>query len=202
MTAQWNDNFLYNDVDFSISGISEGELFNPNILNLEPVGTCTACWRGYVAGFSLSHSILVLKTLEINLFRDVRDDCGYLQEKKGPVINGVKPNAAQQKFKLFNNYYCDLNYRIDYTGGLLLANDFIQDLYVHMGFHPAWKYKKVIELIFEDGVLIKELDHSEKMAKFRTQITDSFDRTSTSEPRTFLDTVSFVENAFDRTYKI
>lgn len=199
MTAQMDDNFLYNDVDFSISGISEGELFNPNILNLNPVSTCTACWRGYVARFSLSYSILVLKNLEINLFRD---DRGNLREKTGPVINGVKPNSSQQKFNLFNNYYCDLNYRIDYTGGLLLANDFIQDLYVHMGFHPAWKYKKVIELIFEDGVLIKELDHSAKMAKFRKQITDSFDRTSTSEPRTFLDTVSFVENAFERTYNM
>ena len=199
MTAQFHDNFLYNDVNYSVSGISDGKLFDPNILNLEPVGTCTACWRGYVASFSLLHSILVLQNLEINLFRD---DCGNLRDKKGPIINAIMPNDSQQKFSLFNNYYYDLNYRIDYTGGLLLADDFIQELYVHMGFHPAWKYKNVIELIFEDGVLINKFDHSEKMAKIRSQIVDASDKVSTSEPRTFLDTLSFVENAFDRTYKM
>lgn len=41
------------------------------------------------------------------------------------------------------------------SGGLLLGEGFIQELYVHMGFHPAWKYLHVIELIFEGGQLHK-----------------------------------------------
>ena len=47
---------------------------------------------------------------------------------------------------MFNNQYADVNYPIAYTGGLLLARGFIQKLYEHMGFHPAWKYEQVIEL--------------------------------------------------------
>jgi hypothetical protein len=31
--------------------------------------------------------------------------------------------------------YRDLRQLIEFTGGLLLADDFIRELYVHMGFH-------------------------------------------------------------------
>jgi hypothetical protein len=41
--------------------------------------------------------------------------------------------------------------------------------YSNMGFHPAWKYEIVHELIFEDGRLTQETDWSEKMAHIRQQ---------------------------------
>lgn len=44
---------------------------------------------------------------------------------------------------------------IPLSGGLLLGEGFIQELYAHMGFHPAWKCLHVIELIFEGGQLHK-----------------------------------------------
>ena len=45
-----------------------------------------------------------------------------------------------------------------------LADGFIQNLYVHMGFHPAWKYREVHELLFEDGRLLHAQDRSAAMA--------------------------------------
>ncbi len=41
------------------------------------------------------------------------------------------------------------------------------NLYVHMGYHPAWKYEKVHELIFENGLLIEDRDISAKMKEYR-----------------------------------
>ncbi|MCU0534809.1 MAG: hypothetical protein MUD14_13030 [Hydrococcus sp. Prado102] len=49
-------------------------------------------------------------------------------------------------------------------------NHFIQDLYVHLGFQPAYKYKTVLELIFDGGELIDEADKSEEMERFRQKI--------------------------------
>ena len=63
MTAQIHDRIRYQDIVYSVTGISEGELFDPSLLGLKPVGTCTACWRGYLAVFAIVDSRLVLDTL-------------------------------------------------------------------------------------------------------------------------------------------
>jgi hypothetical protein len=36
-----------------------------------------------------------------------------------------------------------------------------------MGFHPAWKYREVHELVFEKGKLLSATDRSDEMAEFR-----------------------------------
>src|SRR5689334_8415671 len=62
VTAQINDVFRYQKREYAVAGISEGELFDPSLLDLEPAATCTACWRGYQAVFGLSGCRLVLDT--------------------------------------------------------------------------------------------------------------------------------------------
>ena len=84
---------------------------------------------------------------------------------EGPIINGIEPTAAQTKYDEFNNHYKGLNFNLEYTGRVLLANEFIENLYEHMGFHPAWKYSTVIELVFDNGYLTAEYDCSERMAE-------------------------------------
>jgi hypothetical protein len=54
MTAQINDKFLYRNREYAVAGISEGDVFDPALLGLEPAGTSTACWRGYQAIFALA----------------------------------------------------------------------------------------------------------------------------------------------------
>jgi hypothetical protein len=56
---------------------------------------------------------------------------------------------------------------VRFSGGLLLGDDFLRDLYVHMGFHPAWKFREVHELVFEKGRVVRESDRSAEMAEFR-----------------------------------
>jgi hypothetical protein len=73
---------------------------------------------------------------------------------------------------MFNNYYEDLNLPLDYTGSLLIADGFIQDLYVHRGFQSAWKFETVIELVFDAGRFIEAVDRSERMAAVRRAKTD------------------------------
>lgn len=197
MTAQISDEFNYGGVRFSLAGISEGELFDPSLLDLKPVAGCTACWRGYQAVFAVSDQRLVLDTLHINLADETNRE-----PLIGPPINGVTPTGdAGKPARFFNNDYVGINYHLEYSGGLLLADGFIRNLYVHMGFHPAWKYERVIELIFENGVLIAEHDRSEQMAELRRQIVDDSKQQGPPALPTKAEIEQFVDRAFDRKYR-
>ncbi|HXY34281.1 MAG TPA: hypothetical protein VEI07_08640 [Planctomycetaceae bacterium] len=197
MTAQINDIFCYRDSTFNVSGISEGELFDISVLGLTPVATCTACWRGYRAIFTVADFHLVLDGLHVNLVGMPQG-----QDQMGPVINGVTPNPPDNDSMLFDNYYEGLNYHLEYSGGVLLADNFIYDLYEHMGFHPPWKYETVIELIFERGILKQEADRSDQMARIRAMILDA-SAASPPDPRPSMKEIrQFVERAFDRRYRL
>jgi hypothetical protein len=198
MTAQIDDVFQYREKEYSLAGISEGELFDISILGLKPSMASTACWRGYQAVFALAQSRLVLDTLHVNLIRQAGKD--QYQREDGPVINGIRPSPPKQEHDHFNNHYEKLDYHLEYTGGLLLANGFIWDLYVHMGFHPAWKYKTVIELIFEGGVLRNEHDRSKKMAEIRDMVVARQKQKDSGDMPTDEEIMRFVERAFDRSY--
>jgi hypothetical protein len=189
--------FRYHDHDYAVAGISEGELFEPSLLDLKPAGTCTACWRGYQAVFALADARLVLDTLHVNLLAESQ---GFGRQE-GPVINGVKPTGPNRRFDWFNNHYLGLAYHLEYTGGLLLADGFIAELYVHMGFHPAWKYQRVVELIFDAGVLKGAFDRSERMAEIRALLAESRPKADAGKMPSNDEITRFVERAFDRRYR-
>jgi len=197
MTAQMNDVFRYRDDFYSLAGISEGGLFEPALIELEPVGTCTSCWRGYVATFAILETRLVLDCLDVNLYSKEKD----LVSQTGPVINGVSPTGEKREHNFFNNHYKGLAYHLEYTGGLLLAKGFIEDLYVHMGFHPAWKYETVFELVFENGILRQEFDRSERMMEIREKFLDTLDQPPRSGMPEKEEIEEFIARSFDRSYR-
>jgi len=198
MTAQIDDRFRYREREYSVAGISEGELFAPSHLGLEPTGTCSACWRGYQAVFALDGSRLVLDELHVNLLKPGK----RYKREEGPVINGVKPSGWRGEHDWFSNHYEGLHYPLGYTGGLLLADGFIEELYVHMGFHPAWKYERVVELTFDAGILKDELDRSERMAEIREKLHELRAESHSERIPTEDEILRFVERAFDRSYHI
>jgi hypothetical protein len=194
MTAQMPDRFRYQGVDYDLAGISAAGLFSPSQFGMEPKGTCTACWRGYQAVFALAGSRLVLDTLRVELYRRGK---GY-RRQEGPPINGVSPTDGHGGF---NNHYVGINVHLDYTGGLLLARGFLHELYVHMGFYPAWKYTDVVELVFEKGVLQRQFDRSERMAEIRQRVLQSAEPGERAGPRAPREMREFIERSFDRTYR-
>ena len=138
MTAQIEDKFLYKNREYHIVGISGERFFRPSQFDLEPEMATTACYRGYQAFFTISESCLVLDDLYVNLYKGEPPERGHRREeyvfKKGPEINGTSPSKPEDSSCGFNNYYQGLNYELDYTGGLLIADKFIQDLYRSHGF--------------------------------------------------------------------
>ena len=101
-----------------------------------------------------------------------------------------------------NNLYVGVNMRLDYTGGLLFARGFLQELYVHMGFHPAWKYTGVVELAFDNGVLQRQFDRSERMAEIRQRVLESAESGKHAGRRAPGQVREFIRRSFDRTYRM
>lgn len=206
MTAQINDTFFYQGESYAIAGISEGGLFDPAAFGLEPASICSNCWRGWQAEYALAGRQLVVDVLNVNLFDRDRPRGSY-ERVPGPPIGGVLPVDGEQddskgrRFSSrFNNRYENLGHPLTYTGGLLLASGFIRDLYVNMGFHPAWKYEKVVELVFEGGMLQKARERSAEMAELRNLVLAQAEQSDARGRGSDASIRKFIERAFDRRY--
>jgi hypothetical protein len=173
MTAQTNDIFVYDGAQWELAGISEGELFDPADLGAEQEAESSACWRGYKATFAVVDSRLVLHEFEGSLAPPGPGRLALLHLKhwavRWPRLVARWPGMRIAAGDMACCLYEGLDYPLPYTGGVLLAHGFIPELYVHMGFHPAWKYREVIELVFERGRLVREIDRSERMAEIRVR---------------------------------
>ena len=156
MTAQIPDIILLQDQELSIVGVNGMGLFDPLDYDMQPIPRLTSCWRGYVCTYKTPSDKFLLDALQVNLKRE------------GPAIHDVMPVFSQES--TFDNTYNDLKLPVDFSGGILAASDFVQGLYIHMGFHPAWKYRNVFELIVSHGYVIETRNVSERMQEIRNEM--------------------------------
>lgn len=194
MTAQINDTCFHRKVDFSVAGISGSKLFEPADVGIQPVAMSTACWRGYVAHYSIIDDGIFLTSLHLGL---AQSDAIRARAGKGPELFGRLPTNDRFQGFLYEGFQSP----VPFTGGLLLAAGFIDELYVHMGFHPAWKYTNVREVIFEAGRVIAEHDRSAEMAEVRTKFIEQTRRPDGRlNPPAKADIATWVEKCFSREY--
>lgn len=166
MTAQFGDIYQYQSKDYTIVGLSSGSPFDPRAFDLEPNSVCSACWRGYWCDYSIIDDELVLKDLYIH-----NDDDKY------PPLNGVEVSPPEfeehecytrkKKREMVtipahfgHRVYRDVGLPIPYTGKILLGAGFLWEYHIHGGFQRGWAYKELIELIFEEGLLLDYHDLS------------------------------------------
>lgn len=164
MTAQINDSVVLEGTRYSLVGIEGDRLFEPAQVGLKTEMMSTACYRGFYCTYAIRASQLVLAELTFRV--------AHLKElalKSGrEKVFGRSPKTKEGPF----GGLCidDLSEPIHFSGGLLLGADFIQDLYVHMGFQAPYNYRNVWELLLEDGVVLEMHDRSEKIAEYRQTI--------------------------------
>lgn len=154
MTAQRHDQFDYSPETYDLVGVDGHGLFQPRQHGLRPGGRSTACERGFVCSYALSDAQLILNGLSLS--------CGG----KPPALFGVGPTSDDR----LGYTYRRLRHLVAFTGRLLIGTDFIPELYVHMGFQSAWKYKTVRELEFDEGRLIVDTNQSEESAAQRERM--------------------------------
>ncbi|MFX1566865.1 MAG: hypothetical protein ACFFCV_00700 [Promethearchaeota archaeon] len=144
MTAQIPDEFIINGEIFSLVGLKGQGLYKPEDFGIKPLFNCTACWRGFVMKYIFMDNKLFLNELLVNA-------------TNLPKINNLSPENGNGLFKY---HYKNLKLQTNFTGKVLLAKDFIQSMYVHMGFQRPMAFKTVIEIELKHGEIIKLKDLS------------------------------------------
>jgi len=192
MTAQINDDVFHRKINFSIAGIKGSGLFEPKRHKIKPSSMSTACWRGYFLSYAIEDGRLFLTRVTVGLSGS--------QEKaaragKGPPLFGQHPRHDDGPMGGW--VYDHLRQPIPFCGSLLLGAEFIDELYVHMGFHPGWKYRDVREVFFEHGRVTDDLDLSEKMRDLRAELSAQPLKPGLGPIRLF----KWVKKCFSRDYK-
>lgn len=177
MTAQYSDKVMYRSQEYDLAGESgsthvdssaritefDGLYFNPKSYGIE-LGRdrmSTACYRGYLCTYEIHNDELFLKDL-----RTIATPSGRLNG----VEVSVEGDSDDPEF-----YFRSVNIPICYSGGIIIADDFIKELYSHMGYHPAWKYREIIELLFDSGKLTEVRDVSDKAEEYRKKFVNKND---------------------------
>ena len=166
MTAQIGDIYKYKKKEYTVVALYYVKLNDTKNYGMEPHASSTACWRGYWCEYAIEDDELLLKDLYL-----------YNSDDKYPPLNGVEVSLPEfkeykcqggkkiiMKAHFGHRVYKDVNIPIPYTGKILLGDGFMREYYIHMGFQRGWAYKKLIELVFEEGILLEcnDLSHIAK----------------------------------------
>jgi len=193
MTAQAQDSLHYLGEQHALAAFSDGEPFSPTDAGYRPVMASTACWRGYVCGYEVRDGLLHLNELRVN---HQPGEVPITRRRQPPDLNGVAAVRDENSY-VGDWHFCNVNLPLAYRGGLVIGRDFIRELYVHMGFHPAWKYQHVHELVFERGRLVEAHDASSEIARLRTRMQDEL---KPGQAATRHQIRTWIANCFSRDY--
>jgi len=181
VTAQFSDTVRYRKKPRAIAGVKGTGLFDPAQQGVKAVGWSTACYRGFHCTYEITNGSLFLTQVNLGLGEKDRD---LVARGEGPKLYGKVPRRYTEHGHSTNvrtgevttswqssDFVVDgLQELVPFTGGLLLGDKFIREMYVHMGFHPAYKFREVHELVFDYGRVTLEQDCSAPMAEFREML--------------------------------
>lgn len=159
MTSQITDKFTYQDEEYRLIGFEGNHLFSPEDYGMTPVMMHTACYRGFYSTYEIYKEAIFLRKLVIRT--EGNKYCG---------IDGVKPVKDD-----YQASYTGLNLKVPFSGTLRLAKDFIEELYVHMGYQKPSAFKTVIDFQFTNGSITQIQDRSQEVAKIRGEFKKSFE---------------------------
>lgn len=174
MSAQICDIYKHENKQYTLIALSGKPPFNPKDYGMEPQKSSNACWRGYWCQYIIEDGMLTLDELYL-----CNHDGNY------PLINGV--SASEEEFVETTVYgkrteekhmipkyaghraYKKINLPLSFTGKILVGKDIISDYYMRVEFQRYWAYKRLIEFLFEDGILVEINDYSELAKTKRKQ---------------------------------
>jgi flavorubredoxin len=173
MTEQIPDSFEYDGRNYSIVDVNGDGLFNPFQYGMEPISWCTVCWSGYLCTYKIQHKMLYLNTFEVCLTEPSFDKTEEVKKVYAPNIEGYIPiDTSNSKDTYFEYLYKNINLPIDFTGNFLIGDDSIDDSWDWEFDHPMYRYRNVLELTFQSGVLMLREDISHKVADRRIKMTN------------------------------
>ncbi|MDF2943743.1 MAG: hypothetical protein K0S01_2601 [Herbinix sp.] len=138
---------LFLDKNYKILCAEQEFIIHPAVFGLVPL-----------AAASLQCSFT--STFQIKDYRLILDE---LILGTGDLINYGMKIAANEQQPIVQNL------SVSYNGAILVGADLVKEYYMK-GNLTCFSYQRVVELIFEDGVLITTIDHSKAMSRIRKNI--------------------------------
>lgn len=159
MSAQLPDRFIFQGQEYDIISTEPTKLFDPVQWGLDPVSPHGACLRGTIATFTLEEESLCLKDLRY-----------WTQQRPPAQLLAGKAIKDTHLGKCPEYFYDGINAILPWSGNIVLGRSFLWPLLLPRGFQSAWKYKEVVELLFEEGVLRAYGDVSKRLARLRSDV--------------------------------
>jgi len=161
MTLQHTDTFAYQGKPANVIAISEDFTFSPyNDFGIETGFWSTSNRRGFWCDYSIDGSLMVQNLYLFSHDKNYPFIMGQ-QAEKIPMyvelldtING----RTGEKYQYINGFpmqYIDINYDVDYLGKIVLGTGATKDK------QGQRAYKQVLELSFEDGIIVRTKDITE-----------------------------------------
>lgn len=172
MTIQISPHLQYQGIEYTAINVKSrlfDDYFNPAQYGFSPSPLSSACWAGYTCFFKVETDILFLDTVTINEAKDFK-----------PFLFNQPPETRKRFSDMEGKLiYRNLKKPIIFTGSIFIANDYISSHYIPRGYEASnLPYKTIIQLVFQHGILIKAIDHSETMQELR----DYYDSHNNSLP--------------------
>lgn len=159
MTVQIKHTIIPDEEEgFSVKKYSGNPPFDISPYFTEPFMSFSACWRGFVATFTIKNTRLLLK--DLGVFKEI---------EKPKIINGVTPNFIDF-FDSKIPYYENIGLELAYTGRMLITNG-----YIKLGLSPIFdiaSHENITELVFSSGILQEKEDLSGLIERFREDLFD------------------------------
>lgn len=162
VTSQFPDEVCFRERSYAVTAVEGAGLFDPAEHGVTPGPLSTACWRGFFCRYSVRGERLVLDAVEMGR-----------PEGEGPaaVLFGVAAGGAGARAVHRNALvYRGLAAPAGFTGRLLCGADLVRVGRLNMGFQPAWRFERVVELGFRAGQLVSAVDRSVALAEVRRRL--------------------------------
>lgn len=189
MTMQISPSLQYQCIEYTTLNVKSrpfDDYFNPAQYGFSPYPISSACWNGYYCSLKEENNILFLDSLTIN-------------ESKGfkPLLFNTAPEVRGASNPKCQLVYTNLKKPIIFTGSIFIGNDYISSHYIPRGYEASnLPYKIIIQLIFQHGILIKAINHSETMQELRDYY-DSHNRTLPKDKTSILSYLRSLNPKYD-----
>lgn len=176
MTMQVTDDLLYEGERYVILQGPAKLGFDPADYAMWPIGLSTANRRGYWCEYAVTDGRLTLEKLSINNRIDYYPLINgiapvLLEEAEAEVPDADERETADGKRRLSNKYhfYENIGLALGYSGRIVVGCNQQTCLYRGYLFPPAWVFGTVLELTFENGLLVDTADISGQFTEERAR---------------------------------
>lgn len=113
--------------------------------------------------------------LDIKEYQLYLRDLSVFCDRNFPEIGDIQPTISEISYGITHASYEGIHIPLKFTGGLIAGNGLINDYDTGMlcsgrYYEPLHCYQTIVELIFQDGRLVTEIDHSKAMARIRKNL--------------------------------